>query len=100
MLIGQRHDKAAQLPGLQFVAQRAQPRFMGRHRRNLLRSLTLDRPSAAWFPSTELLLVHPSPTRSEERRVGKECVSTCRSRWSPLHEKNKQTNTTQTMKDK
>src|SRR3546814_8739421 len=27
-----------------------------------------------------------SPTaRSEERRVGKECVSTCRSRWSPYH---------------
>src|SRR3546814_13248114 len=24
-------------------------------------------------------------TRSEERRVGKECVSTCRSRWSPYH---------------
>src|SRR3546814_11670104 len=24
-------------------------------------------------------------TRSEERRVGKECVSTCRSRWSPVH---------------
>src|SRR3546814_3445337 len=23
--------------------------------------------------------------RSEERRVGKECVSTCRSRWSPFH---------------
>src|SRR3546814_5191405 len=40
---------------------------------------------------------HPSPSgfsvnpssfsfrRSEERRVGKECVSTCRSRWSPYH---------------
>src|SRR3546814_14257939 len=28
--------------------------------------------------------------RSEERRVGKECVSTCRSRWSPYHEKKKQ----------
>src|SRR3546814_5840121 len=27
--------------------------------------------------------------RSEERRVGKECVSTCRSRWSPDHEKKK-----------
>src|SRR3546814_13435776 len=30
----------------------------------------------------------PSPVsvaRSEERRVGKECVSTCRSRWSPYH---------------
>src|SRR3546814_18820823 len=26
-----------------------------------------------------------SSSRSEERRVGKECVSTCRSRWSPYH---------------
>src|SRR3546814_2183360 len=25
------------------------------------------------------------PSRSEERRVGKECVSPCRSRWSPYH---------------
>src|SRR3546814_18027017 len=25
------------------------------------------------------------PSRSEELRVGKECVSTCRSRWSPYH---------------
>src|SRR3546814_13435890 len=24
-------------------------------------------------------------SRSEERRVGKECVSTCRSRWAPYH---------------
>src|SRR3546814_16920656 len=30
-----------------------------------------------------------SLVRSEERRVGKECVSTCRSRWSPYHEKKK-----------
>src|SRR3546814_13769373 len=28
--------------------------------------------------------------RSEERRVGKECVSTCRSRWSPYHYKKKE----------
>src|SRR3546814_16192992 len=28
--------------------------------------------------------------RSEERRVGKECVSTCGSRWSPTHSKKKQ----------
>src|SRR3546814_15367417 len=27
----------------------------------------------------------PRGMRSEERRVGKECVSTCRSRWSPYH---------------
>src|SRR3546814_11124485 len=31
--------------------------------------------------------------RSEERRVGKECVSTCRSRWSPYHSKKKQIGT-------
>src|SRR3546814_12876640 len=29
--------------------------------------------------------VHNEMGRSEERRVGKECVSTCRSRWSPYH---------------
>src|SRR3546814_18741523 len=29
--------------------------------------------------------------RSEERRVGKECVRTCRSRWSPYHYKTKMT---------
>src|SRR3546814_2987162 len=38
-----------------------------------------------------LLFILPDGTgrplllRSEERRVGKECVSTCRSRWSPYH---------------
>src|SRR3546814_1887367 len=31
-------------------------------------------------------LIHDGANeRSEERRVGKECVSTCRSRWSPYH---------------
>src|SRR3546814_19588987 len=30
-------------------------------------------------------LLRNSCKRSEERRVGKECVSTCRSRWSPYH---------------
>src|SRR3546814_18064627 len=30
-------------------------------------------------------LIHGDVIRSEERRVGKECVSTCRSRWSPDH---------------
>src|SRR3546814_12584902 len=35
--------------------------------------------------------------RSEERRVGKECVSTCRSRWSPDHsQKNKEKSKTKT----
>src|SRR3546814_17782639 len=39
------------------------------------------------FPNDEMfraLRVDPFLLRSEERRVGKECVSTCRSRWSPV----------------
>src|SRR3546814_10429072 len=35
------------------------------------------------FVPIMLLILHSG--RSEERRVGKECVSTCRSRWSPYH---------------
>src|SRR3546814_19649137 len=35
---------------------------------------------------------HHAPFRSEERRVGKECVSTCRTRWSPYHLNKKKTN--------
>src|SRR3546814_14494360 len=41
---------------------------------------------AAWAWLVERGLVAADRTlRSEERRVGKECVSTCRSRWSPYH---------------
>src|SRR3546814_16069680 len=32
-----------------------------------------------------IVVVENVERRSEERRVGKECVSTCRSRWSPYH---------------
>ena len=32
-----------------------------------------------------LLSQRPDVRRSEERRVGKECAITCRSRWSPYH---------------
>src|SRR3546814_18462774 len=41
---------------------------------------------APWLVSLPL----KGRARSEERRVGKECVSTCRSRWSPYHYKKKQ----------
>src|SRR3546814_1870117 len=34
-----------------------------------------------------ILPAHAAKPRSEERRVGQECVSSCRSRWSPYHEK-------------
>src|SRR3546814_12208402 len=53
------------------------------------------RPQAAIMPAAERLFasqnVRPriigraESDRSEERRVGKECVSMCRSRWSPYH---------------
>src|SRR3546814_11538207 len=33
----------------------------------------------------DVIAVIRAGARSEERRVGKECVSTCRSRWSPSH---------------
>src|SRR3546814_18398007 len=33
---------------------------------------------------------HGETERAEARRVGKECVSTCRSRWSPYHKNKKQ----------
>src|SRR3546814_17250015 len=36
--------------------------------------------------------------RTEERRVGKECVSTCRARWSPYHYKKKKHIITKTKK--
>src|SRR3546814_19481755 len=36
-------------------------------------------------PDLLKLVFLASRCRSEERRVGKECVSTCRSRWSPYH---------------
>src|SRR3546814_11067608 len=52
---------------------------------------TLIGPSAAGFifdvshSYTISIVVSVGVNRSEERRVGKECVSTCRSRWSPYH---------------
>src|SRR3546814_16987464 len=41
-----------------------------------------------------LLVDEDARQRSEERRVGKECVSTCRSRWSAYHSKKKTKTTT------
>src|SRR3546814_17140271 len=45
--------------------------------------------TALMQPSNPLRTAIRSDTRSEERRVGKECVSTCRSRWSQYHSKKK-----------
>src|SRR3546814_18632512 len=37
-------------------------------------------------PASPGIAKHSQTSRSEVRRVGKECVSTCRSRWSPFHQ--------------
>src|SRR3546814_13938072 len=43
------------------------------------------RQSVRSISKAEAYELYESEYRSEERRVGKECVSTCRSRWSPYH---------------
>src|SRR3546814_13633121 len=58
------------------------------HVRELLRS---GQPGARRHVPRRLALRRKHAARSEERRVWKECVSTCRSRWSPYHEKKTQT---------
>src|SRR3546814_19704188 len=48
----------------------------------------LNAPCRRWhgaFAARAKALTYNIIWRSEERRVGKECVSTCRSRWSPYH---------------
>src|SRR3546814_14788580 len=47
-----------------------------------VRSSDFDKMLAAGLIPTSIVR---KGVRSEERRVGKECVSTCRSRWSPYH---------------
>src|SRR3546814_18849841 len=72
------------------LALRAQPRGdSGKCRATFscLRRGVLIAPSTPLDFSPEKLW--PSVERSEERRVGKECVSTCRSGWEPDHEKKK-----------
>src|SRR3546814_15334453 len=50
-----------------------------RHSRRLYRRYEVSRYRLKAPP------LHLKVNRSEERRVGKECVSTCRSRWSTNH---------------
>ena len=38
-----------------------------------------------WIVSAAASEGYPVQSRSEERRVGKECYALCRSRWSPYH---------------
>src|SRR3546814_6913424 len=83
-----RHTRCALVTGVQTCAL---PIFVagvledeGYEARNAADSDAALEAIAARRPSLVLLDVWLQG-RSEERRVGKECVSTCRSRWSPYH---------------
>src|SRR3546814_2400140 len=68
-------------------------RTYGRAQLPLIEMLDVERETADRGPVATCVLqqclglgypdVLAAPARSEERRVGKECVSTCRYRWSP-----------------
>src|SRR3546814_20150226 len=63
------------------------------HRRSRLHDLdhlVLKATEPRRRPNVLVEVARLSRERSEERRGGKECVSTCRSRWSPYPEKKKQ----------
>src|SRR3546814_8966321 len=86
-----RHTRGALVTGVQTCAL---PICLGHE---LDREITLDHPPQARYAQAHqrglqcerecmgMLSLKSALERSEERRVGKECVSTCRSRWSPYH---------------
>src|SRR3546814_5170229 len=94
-----RHTRCALVTGVQSVLFRSQGGTSLRILNSLPRfSEDLDfllrqaDPDFDWTPYLKTLIevfgqfgLKLDALRSEERRVGKECVSTCRSRWSPYH---------------
>src|SRR3546814_3434669 len=55
------------------------------HRRQFGRQIEAEDVEEGEGSAEQRKLEREQEGRSEERRVGKECVSTCRSRWSPYH---------------
>src|SRR3546814_13206297 len=68
-LLNELCEDLTQHPTIGYLLQTLENNFKSMHQVNVV---TMVR----------LMLRYPA-ARSEERRVGKECVSTCRSRWSP-----------------
>src|SRR3546814_16190527 len=81
-------DEAALLAALPGAAEIVEAVALGEPLDAGLRSPDIGGTKRTILVRTEDGLDGPA-VRSEERRVGKECVSTCRSRWSPYHLKNK-----------
>src|SRR3546814_18262861 len=68
---------------VEFLSQRREGRFQDFDRKGCGQREMHAQKKMLCFQVAELLRI--DDVRSEERRVGKECVSTCRSRWSPYH---------------
>src|SRR3546814_7866928 len=81
-----RHTRCALVTGVQTCAL---PICAGEDPISALRSMVMDIDYENWLrtnsSSDKAADYRMGNVRSEERRVGKECVSTCRSRWSPYH---------------
>src|SRR3546814_19385558 len=69
----------------EFHSQRSLPR----HRFDVVIGRDISLALHLGLPPRLELGIERRAFRSEKRRVGKECVSTCRSRWSPSHLKKK-----------
>src|SRR3546814_14238296 len=65
--------------------------FVNRRYREALVIVTVDGHHRRRGARGDTFFLALQVNRSEERRVGKECVSPCRSRWSPYHDKKKNT---------
>src|SRR3546814_8190436 len=82
---------SSDLCGATTASDRPQPAAIANFARNFISGLHHEQrhslPPGDTLPSySQTAIGRPAgAVRSEERRVGKECVSTCRSRWSPYH---------------
>src|SRR3546814_1625102 len=83
-----RHTRCALVTGVQTCALPISSYKIGRAVRHAVYCIAIKRKwrtSSAKKRSFVRKQVFFTVPRSEERRVGKECVRTCRSRWSPYH---------------
>src|SRR3546814_6506139 len=90
-----RHTRCALVTGVQTCAlpifedaEEEATKMLTRKQHELLRFIQARLEESGISPSFEEMkeaLDLKSKSRSEERRVGQECGSTCRSRWSPYH---------------
>src|SRR3546814_1745931 len=80
-----RHTRCALVTGVQTCALPILWTWVGAVLSRLLHLRDSEQSDPRSRGTANLVRADHRGVRSEERRVGKECVSTCRSRWSPYH---------------